>query len=58
MVVDVVEGTAMAALSNMQMVLSKRPTSFPSIEAAVMWGVSSGNIRNLDSARVSLPSQV
>ncbi len=36
-VVDVVEGTALAALSNMHSILERRPKSFHSIEAAIQW---------------------
>jgi len=57
-VVDVVEGTALAALSSMHSILEKRPQSFNSLEAAVEWSVSSGTLKNLDSARLSIPSQL
>ena len=57
-VLDVVEGTAMASLAHMRGVLAKRPASFPSAEAAVAWALRSGATRNLEAARVSVPSQV
>ena len=36
-VIDVVEGTALAALSHMQAVLSNRPDTFASEDEAVQW---------------------
>lgn len=55
-VIDVVEGSAMEALINMQAHLSNRPSSFPSVEAAVEWHIRSRTIRNPESAKVSVPS--
>ncbi|KAM7477264.1 hypothetical protein LguiB_024507 [Lonicera macranthoides] len=55
-VVDVVEGTAMASLIHMQKILSNRMQYFPSIEKAVEWSVKGGTLRNTESARVSIPS--
>jgi protein phosphatase methylesterase 1 len=57
-VVDVVEGTAMDALSSMQNFLRGRPKHFPSIENAVEWSLRSGQVRNTDSARISMPGQL
>ncbi|XP_061726041.1 protein phosphatase methylesterase 1 [Cydia pomonella] len=57
-VIDVVEGTAMDALASMQSFLRGRPTHFRSIEHAVEWCVRSGQVRNVDSAKVSMPSQI
>lgn len=57
-VIDVVEGTAMEALSSMQSFLRGRPSSFKSLEEAIEWSVRSGQVRNLDSARVSIVGQV
>ncbi|KAF0691674.1 Aste57867_17142 [Aphanomyces stellatus] len=57
-VIDVVEGTALAALSHMQAVLSSRPTHFSSEDEAIQWSLQSGNLRNAESAKVSIPSQV
>lgn len=36
-VIDVVEGTALDSLSSMQSILRGRPTSFKSIEQAILW---------------------
>ena len=55
---DVVEGTAMDALAGMHTVLQNRPKQFQSLEQAVEWCVRSGQVRNLESARVSMPGQV
>merc|ERR1712241_562010 len=57
-VVDVVEGTALDALSSMQSFLRGRPKSFPSIENAIEWSMKSGQVRNSDSARISMPGQL
>eukprot|EP00824_Muranothrix_gubernata_P004015 TRINITY_DN1516_c0_g1_i2.p1 TRINITY_DN1516_c0_g1~~TRINITY_DN1516_c0_g1_i2.p1 ORF type:complete len:391 (+),score=60.45 TRINITY_DN1516_c0_g1_i2:73-1173(+) len=57
-VIDVVEGTALASLPHMLGILHERPASFPSVEKAIEWGVRSRTVRNLESARLSLPSQV
>ncbi|GBP80301.1 Protein phosphatase methylesterase 1 [Eumeta japonica] len=57
-VIDVVEGTAMEALASMQSFLRSRPTHFRSIEHAIEWCVRSGQVRNVESARVSMPSQI
>eukprot|EP00258_Populus_trichocarpa_P031638 XP_024447657.1 protein phosphatase methylesterase 1 isoform X3 [Populus trichocarpa] len=55
-VVDVVEGTAMASLAHMQKLLSSRMQHFSSMEKAIEWSVRGGSLRNIDSARVSVPT--
>lgn len=55
-VVDVVEGTALASLVHMQKILSSRVQHFSSIEKAIEWSVRGGSLRNIESARVSIPS--
>ncbi|KAH8490060.1 hypothetical protein H0E87_022546 [Populus deltoides] len=55
-VVDVVEGTAMASLIHMQKLLSSRMQHFSSLEKAIEWSVKGGSLRNIDSARVSVPT--
>jgi protein phosphatase methylesterase 1 len=57
-VIDVVEGTAMDSLQSMQSFLRSRPTHFKSIQNAIEWCVRSGQIRNVESAKVSMPSQI
>ncbi|THU58949.1 hypothetical protein C4D60_Mb03t19870 [Musa balbisiana] len=55
-VIDVVEGTAMASLVHMQKILSSRMQYFPTIEKAIEWSVKGGPLRNIESSRVSVPS--
>lgn len=57
-VIDVVEGSALEALSSMQSFLRSRPQVFKSIQQAIEWSVRSGQIRNVDSAKVSMPGQI
>lgn len=57
-VIDVVEGTAMEALASMQSFLRSRPQYFKSIPNAIEWCIRSGQIRNVDSAKVSMPGQI
>ena len=57
-VIDVVEGTAVNALSSMQSFLRGRPSKFKSLDFAIEWCVRSGQVRNVDSARVSMPGQL
>ncbi|KAK4973220.1 Protein phosphatase methylesterase 1 [Elasticomyces elasticus] len=55
-VLDVVEGSALEALAHMRTYLSSRPDSFATVDAAVEWHVRSRTVRNVESARVSVPS--
>lgn len=55
-VLDVVEGSAIEALLHMKTYLAARPASFASLEAAVEWHVRSRTLRDVESARVSVPS--
>lgn len=56
-VLDVVEGTAMSALTSMSKYLEGRPGGFDTEERAIEWHTtSSGPIRNLESARISVPA--
>ncbi|OJJ47916.1 hypothetical protein ASPZODRAFT_64328 [Penicilliopsis zonata CBS 506.65] len=55
-VLDVVEGSAMDALQNMERYLSTRPSRFPSIASGIEWHTRSRTIRNRTSARISVPS--
>jgi len=57
-VIDVVEGTAMESLTHMQGFLRSRPQQFRSVSHAIEWCVRSGQSRNLDSAKVSMPGQI
>ncbi|PKS07929.1 hypothetical protein jhhlp_006539 [Lomentospora prolificans] len=55
-VLDVVEGSAMDALQSMITYLSTRPAGFPTLEAGIDWHVRSRTVRNLVSARTSVPA--
>lgn len=57
-VIDVVEGSAMDALSSMQTFLQGRPKIFNSVEQAIEYSIRCGSIRNLESARVSIVGQL
>ncbi|XP_067948362.1 protein phosphatase methylesterase 1-like [Watersipora subatra] len=58
LVLDVVEGSAMEALSGMRSFLRGRPPKFKSLEHAIEWSVRTGQIKNSESARVSMGGQV
>ena len=57
-VVDVVEGTALAALRHARAALAARPRGFDSREAAARWALRSGLCRNREAAEVSAPTMV
>ena len=42
MVIDVVEGTALASLPHMSAILARRPPSFPSLRVALEWAQHQG----------------
>lgn len=56
--IDVVEGTALDALPHMAAWLATRPPSFQSREHAVRYTLRRGFVRNVRSARLSVPSQL
>eukprot|EP00127_Corallochytrium_limacisporum_P006251 Clim_evm10s223 gene=Clim_evmTU10s223 len=55
---DVVEGTALESLSKMGQFVRSRPPRFRTVEDAVAWAHRSGQVRNLHSARISIPAQL
>lgn len=58
-VVDVVEGSALKALPMMSLQLLNRPTSFRTLRDAFRWCLGyGGSTKNVDSARISFPSQL
>jgi protein phosphatase methylesterase 1 len=57
-VMDVVEGTAMASLAAIRKFVNSRPRSFASPAQAVRWVLDSGGLRSQESARVSVPAQL
>ena len=50
-VIDIVEGSALASLDCMIDILAKRPTSFLSEQHAIEWCVAHNHMRSLDAAR-------
>lgn len=54
-VIDVVEGTAMEALPYMESIVKSRPSNFDSIDHAVEYMYKTGTIKNVESARISVP---
>ncbi len=57
-VIDVVEGSAMDALPFMENIVLSRPQEFSTLQSVVQWGIKSNTVRDLESARVSMPAQV
>eukprot|EP00494_Astrolonche_serrata_P004274 UN04286 len=57
-VVDVVETSASAALPNMLNIVRKRPQSFPNLEKAISWAYNTGVVKNFNSCRLHVPSQL
>lgn len=55
-VLDVVEGSALEALSHMRTYLSSRPSIFSDLDEAITWHTRTRTIRNQESADVSVPS--
>ncbi|TKA21770.1 hypothetical protein B0A50_08695 [Salinomyces thailandicus] len=53
---DIVEGSAVSALAHMQTHLASRPSTFPSIDAAITWHLRTRTLRNPASAAISVPS--
>ena len=54
-VIDVVEGTAMDALPYMESIVKSRPKKFKSLEEGVEYFYRTGTIKNIESARISVP---
>ena len=54
-VIDVVEGTAMDALPFMENIVNNRPERFNSIQKGIEYMYKSGTIKNIESARISVP---
>ena len=57
-VVDVVEGTAVASLPAAELAVSKIPKSFGTIKSAIEWSLKAGVTSNVTSAQVSTPSRL
>lgn len=54
--IDVVEGTAMEALPYMESIVENRPQYFSSINKGIEYMFKNGTIKNLESAKISVPS--
>ncbi|KAI9597343.1 Alpha/Beta hydrolase protein [Syncephalis fuscata] len=54
-VLDVVEGSAIESLAYMSAFIQSRPTIFDTLEDAIRWSIRSGGVRNIGSARISIP---
>jgi len=57
-VIDIVEGSALDSLGHMKQVLLNRPPSFDALSTAINWAFLNRTVRNLESARVSIPDQL
>lgn len=57
-VIDVVEGSAMDALPFMEQIVKNRPVHFPDLKSVIKYGIQSGQVKDRDSVRVSMPAQV
>ena len=57
-IIDVVEGSAMDALPFMESIVKGRPSQFKSLQEVVKYGIKSGTVRDIKSAKVSMPAQV
>ena len=55
---DLVEGSAIASMEHIRAAVATRPSSFPSIPAAIEWALRSSLVLNAESARVSVPDQL
>jgi protein phosphatase methylesterase 1 len=57
-VIDVVEGSAMDALPFMENIVLSRPQEFKTKASVVQYGIKSGTVKDIESARLSMPDQV
>jgi len=57
-IIDVVEGSAISSINFIQKFLKSRPQKFASVEKAIEWCLKSGTTKNLQAARVSMPSRI
>ena len=54
-VVDIVEGSALASLPHLPALLNTRPDTFPSVEEAIKWSLDARMVNNPSSAIISIP---
>jgi protein phosphatase methylesterase 1 len=57
-VIDIVEEAALSALRSMPAVLARRPSSFATLEDAILWAVLSRTSHDVESASISIPDQL
>jgi protein phosphatase methylesterase 1 len=57
-VVDMVEGSALASIDHMRETLGRMPRGFGSVEQAIQWTLSAGIVKNLESCKISVPAQL
>ena len=57
-IIDIAEGSALRSLKYIETVISQKPNEFESVEKAIEWVCSSNTIRNLNSAKLSVPTQM
>lgn len=57
-VIDVAEGSALAALPFMEQIVEGRPASFSSMKEVIKYGLLSGQVKKLESARLTMPDLV
>eukprot|EP00298_Acanthocystis_sp_HF-20_P010081 c18664_g1_i2.p1 GENE.c18664_g1_i2~~c18664_g1_i2.p1 ORF type:complete len:350 (-),score=119.19 c18664_g1_i2:28-1077(-) len=56
--IEASEGAAVRSLKVTKTFFDNRPQSFTSLEEAIKWSNQAGVVRNIESARVSVPSQL
>jgi protein phosphatase methylesterase 1 len=57
-VIDAVEAAAKAAMSHMSDVVNNMPKAFETPAHAVLWAITKGPLKNVASARISVPDQL
>lgn len=57
-VIDIVEGTALASVPHMKKLLASRPKYFKDTASAVEWAIQSGVNTRKEAAAISIPSQL
>ncbi|KAF9359246.1 hypothetical protein BGX26_012776 [Mortierella sp. AD094] len=57
-VLDMAQIYKAQAITNVRLWCENRPATCETIEQAIQWGVDSGTVRNIESARVSFPGMV
>mmetsp|Transcript_3293 Transcript_3293/g.11942 ORF Transcript_3293/g.11942 Transcript_3293/m.11942 type:complete len:420 (+) Transcript_3293:119-1378(+) len=57
-VIDLVEGTAMAALPYMEGLIKGQPQGFASVRKGVEWCMTSGQCKNMEAACISFPPRI